>query len=107
MSSEQPQKNQENNKSDNDDVENPAPNIDEDDFEDDSEIQEIGVNAFQHCVSLIEVIFELPSSVNNINESAFEGCISLEKVLLPTSLSTINEKRYMKSNQRRTIHNYE
>ena len=49
-------------------------------FEDESQLKEIGPNAFSECVSLETI--EIPKSVTKIDASAFKGCKSLKKVLL-------------------------
>ena len=57
----------------------------------------IASGAFEDCSGIREVI--IPESVTEINNSAFYECTGLEKVILPESLTAIWEKafRYCRS----------
>lgn len=64
-------------------------------------VTKIGENAFRHCMSLKEVIFEadndttdkttLTITAGNTTKSAFWGCYNLEKVSFPKRLTTLGD----------------
>ncbi len=51
----------------------------------------IGPCAFENCTNLKTVIFTPDCQINSIQHSAFLNCIKLENLMLPESLTTINQ----------------
>ena len=54
-----------------------------------STVQEIGVNAFRGCESLTSL--ELGSALKTICSSAFQDAVRLQKVVIPNSVTTIDD----------------
>ena len=56
-------------------------------FDANSNLIEIGKNAFYKCISL--KLINIPDNVNSIGEGAFKECSQLEEILLPKRLTAI------------------
>ena len=56
-------------------------------FADNSQLENIGVGAFQYCSSLATIT--IPASVTSIGNAAFQGCSSLAAITIPASVTTI------------------
>ena len=54
-----------------------------------SNIESIGTDAFNGCVSLTNVAFGKDSTLVNIGTGAFYGCLSLAKIAIPDSVKNI------------------
>ena len=54
------------------------------------EVTYLGVQAFQYCSSLKNVVFKGYTTINIIEDSLFDGCQSLETFTVPASVETIN-----------------
>lgn len=65
------------------------PNIRSIIFNNDSQLQNIGINAFYRCFNLYSI--NIPNSVTNIEKVAFGWCISLQSINIPNNLTIINQ----------------
>jgi len=54
-------------------------------------VKTIGNNAFRNCVNLLSVTFGANSQLETIGINAFEGCISLSSIIIPASVKRIGE----------------
>lgn len=55
----------------------------------DSDVTEIGKNAFKNCNTLTGIT--IPESVTGIGESAFQGCSNLTSISFPSTLTNLGE----------------
>lgn len=55
----------------------------------DSDVTEIGENAFKNCNTLTGIT--IPESVTGIGESAFQGCSNLTSISFPSTLTNLGE----------------
>lgn len=56
------------------------------------DVTSIGIDAFEYCESLISVV--LPNSVTCIEEHAFHDCISLQSIVMPKFLKRIGDSAF-------------
>ena len=55
-------------------------------------VQKIGAYAFAECPELTEVI--IPTSITEIEDHAFESCSGLSKVIIPETVTTIGSRAF-------------
>ena len=56
-------------------------------FANNAKIKSIGINAFQQCGGLVDIV--LPKGLELIGAHAFEGCVSLENIVIPEGIKRI------------------
>ena len=62
---------------------------------------EIGYGAFRGCPSLTSVV--IPNSVTSIDEQAFNDCRNLTKVVIPDSVTSIGERAFISCDRLSTV----
>ena len=55
---------------------------------------EIGINSFERCKHLTEIIFDENSKLNTIGYSAFKDCVNLNLIKLPESVLNIDNSAF-------------
>jgi len=59
-------------------------------------VKKIGIEAFNSCVELEEVVFAENSQLESIGIAAFYGCLKLKSINLPKTLTTIGPRAFEK-----------
>ena len=67
-------------------------NLKEVTFQEDSQLEQIGIGAFKYCHSLKSL--ELPEGLRYIGDRAFYNCNSLENIFIPSSIEIIEPKAF-------------
>lgn len=57
-------------------------------------IKSIGDEAFNECMELRSVLFEVPSSCKKIGKKAFNYCVALNDIEIPESVTSIGKKAF-------------
>lgn len=61
-------------------------------FEEGSQLTQIGDSAFKYCTALTE--FVIPESTDSIGANAFEGCIKISSIVIPENVTKIGASAF-------------